>query len=77
MQARRLGWQGTVTLGFRITPDRRIEAIKVQRSSGYRLLDEAAVEALGQVRQLPSSDGLQLASAHDLTLPVLYHIKER
>ncbi len=77
MQARRLGWQGTVLLGFRITPDRRIEAIRVKQSSGYRLLDEAAVEALGKVRQLPSSEELQLASAHDLSLPVLYHIKER
>lgn len=72
--ARRRGWEGDVLLGLRIDKNGRFQEIKVLRSSGYGLLDQAAVRALSRTaEELPSL----LLSFYDpltLELPVTYRL---
>ena len=46
MDARRQGMQGIVDAEFVITKDGSVKGVKIIRSSGYRILDEAVVDAL-------------------------------
>ena len=72
-RARREGWQGAVLLRFRINSDGSFAAIRVAHSSGYALLDRAALGALHKVGRLP----LDTALSHplELQLPVIYHLE--
>ena len=51
--ARRAGFQGKVVLELRVDARGRIHDVRVLSSSGYRLLDRAAVEAVEQVAEVP------------------------
>ena len=55
--ARRRGMEGRVTLRVTVRPDGRVAAIRVQRSSGYRLLDDAALETVKTWRFVPARRG--------------------
>ncbi len=72
-RARREGWQGAVLLRFRVNSDGSLAAIRVVRSSGYALLDRAALGALIKVGRL----SLDAALPHplELQLPVIYHLE--
>ena len=50
-----LGHQGTVTLGFKISADGKVEESTLKRSSGFPLLDEAAREAIAKCRFRPAT----------------------
>ncbi len=50
--ARRRGWEGEVLLAFRLEADGRITGAHVARSSGYGVLDRAALTALGKVKRI-------------------------
>lgn len=52
-QAQREGWEGTVTLRFEMLADGTIGMIKVDKSSGHPILDQAAQKALKQWRHRP------------------------
>ncbi len=56
-QARRLHQQGTVTLALYINALGSLDKIEVVKSSGFRLLDDAAVEAMKQSRFHPAYQG--------------------
>ncbi|MFQ5804303.1 MAG: energy transducer TonB [Candidatus Methylomirabilales bacterium] len=56
-RARRLGMQGTVHVEFRIARDGSVEGVKVAKSSGYPLLDEASVKAIKRAAPLPIVPG--------------------
>lgn len=68
--ARRRGWQGEVLLGFQLSARGQITDIRVARSSGYPLLDRAAVNSLRQVGSLPTP-----RQQLDLQLPVIYRLE--
>ncbi len=73
--ARQRGWEGEVILGFILNADGRITTIKVLKSSGFLLLDQAARQSLARVERL------QLASQHiagnnHLELPVQYRLTD-
>lgn len=44
--ARRMGWEGQLVMSFVITPSGDIREIKVEKSTGYEILDKAAIETL-------------------------------
>jgi len=44
--ARRMGWEGTVIVCFTLYPNGEIRNLKVERSSGFDLLDRNAVKAV-------------------------------
>lgn len=49
--AQRKNWQGQVILSFTILPNGIINKIKVKQSSGYDILDNAAIDALEEVNK--------------------------
>lgn len=71
--ARRKGWEGNVTLALRIEIDGRLTGIHVVGSSGYRVLDDAAVDSLLRARALPLPGGA-LGGSLDMLLPVQYRL---
>jgi len=60
-RARRRGWQGTVDVELRVGPDGAVEQANVGRSSGYALLDHAAVSVARRSR-FWLADGAGLAA---------------
>ena len=71
--ARRKGWQGTVTLRLLIEPDGRISRLQVDRTSGYPVLDRAAVESL-QLASVPQAEQWLHGRALELLVPVEYRL---
>ena len=71
--ARRKGWQGTVTLRLLIEPDGRISRLHVDRTSGYPVLDRAAVESL-QLASVPLTGHWLHGRALELLVPVEYRL---
>ena len=74
MLARRHGWEGQVTVGFRLEGNGRIDDVHVARSSGYGVLDRSAVDALSRVGGLPDVE----TGGHtfELQIPVIYRLQE-
>lgn len=70
--AKRHGWQGEVLLSFRLASDGRIVDAHIARSSGYTMLDRAALASLQQVGAIAS----RLPLARQLELPVIYRLQE-
>lgn len=73
--ARRKGWQGEVLLSFRVTVDGKIDEVRVVRSSGHKLLDEAARTSLARVGNLPDYPMHGGAPRH-LQIPVIFRLAE-
>jgi len=74
--AQRKNWEGQVVLSFIILPDGIIDEIHINKSSGYDVLDDAAIEALAEVK---SHDALALAlggNSHEQLLPVTYRLTD-
>ncbi len=67
--ARRDGIQGTVDLRFRIAADGTIEAIKILRSSGFRILDESAEQTIRRAAPYPPVSGW-------IRLPLSYRLDQ-
>jgi protein TonB len=73
--ARRKGWQGIVQLELHIEPDGRISRLRIDRTSGYPVLDNAAAHAL-QFANLPQARQWLGGQAVDLIIPVEYRLLE-
>lgn len=55
--AARQGWGGTVTLRVRVLADGHAESVTVKKSSGRKVLDEAAISAVQKWTFVPSKRG--------------------
>jgi len=73
--ARRAGLEGTVHVRFVIDPEGRIADASVERSSGARVLDRAALELLGRASPVPGLAQYGLAQALELRLPIDYRLR--
>ncbi|MEN8107718.1 MAG: energy transducer TonB [Pseudomonadota bacterium] len=71
--ARRKGWQGIVTLELHIEPDGRISRLHIDRTSGYPVLDEAAIRSL-QLASIPQAEQWLHGRSMDLLVPVEYRL---
>jgi protein TonB len=71
--ARRKGWQGVVKLNLHIEPDGSITGLRVDETSGYAILDEAAMECL-QLASLPGAARWLQGQAIDIVVPVEYRL---
>ena len=69
-RANQRGWQGSVTVAFRITLDGQVADIRVEKSSGYDELDECALAAVRKAAPYPP-----LGRAVHLLLPVTYKLR--
>ncbi len=56
-RARLMGWEGTVVLRVIVSADGSVADVVIHRSSGYPLLDQAAVMAARSRRFVPARDG--------------------
>lgn len=72
--AQRKNWQGIVILSFTILPNGKIEKIRINQSSGYDVLDSAAMNALAEInKQKELAIALNGQQLHQL-LPVNYRL---
>ncbi len=72
--ARQRGWQGMVRLGVHVAPDGSLRQIEVLHSSGYRVLDHAALLSLQKVAWLPAVSNWQIMRGFDMVVPVEYRL---
>jgi protein TonB len=52
-----MGWEGIVVLRVIVSADGTVAEVAIHRSSGYPLLDQAAVMAARNRRFVPAKDG--------------------
>ncbi len=71
--ARRKGWQGIVKLEVRIESDGRISRLRVEQTSGYPVLDRAALQAL-RLASVPDAEQWMKGQAIDIIIPVEYRL---
>jgi len=71
--ARRKGWQGVVRLELHIEPDGRISDLQIDATSGYAVLDEAALQSL-QLANVPDAVQWLHGEAIDIIVPVEYRL---
>jgi len=71
--ARRKGWQGIVKLEVHIESDGRISRLRVEETSGYPVLDRAALRSL-QLASVPDAEQWMKGRAIDIIIPVEYRL---
>jgi protein TonB len=74
--ARRNGWEGTVLLGLRVEPDGQLDKIRLERSSGYAVLDNSALNSLKRIDKLVEARAWLEGHSVDMQLPVIYRLIE-
>ena len=74
--ARRAGRQGTVMLHVEVLADGHVDRIEIDKSSGYELLDDAAVEAVRRWRFVPAKRGKSSVRAW-VRIPVEFNLRDR
>jgi len=71
--ARKRGWQGTVELGLHVSSSGKLSNIRIMQSSGYRVLDLAAIKSLQQLGTLPEA-GNWLTQGYSSVFPIRYEL---
>lgn len=74
LMARRRGLQGRVVLVVRVGRDGRVLAVHVSKSSGYGVLDRAAVDGIRRWSFRPARR-LGVAIASEITIPVRFELR--
>lgn len=74
--ARRLGQEGEVLLLVEILASGRVGKIDIEKSSGYDILDDAAVKAVRKWRFAPARKGKTTVNAW-VRVPVEFSLKDR
>ncbi|EGO61956.1 energy transducer TonB [Acetonema longum] len=75
LEARKAGWEGTVVLRIQIMENGAPGQVTVYRSSGYDLLDEAAISAVRQWRFVPAKNRFGQVIRCSTTLPVIFKLR--
>jgi protein TonB len=74
--ARERGWEGTVLLGMRVESDGHLEKIRIERSSGYAVLDHSALNSLHRLGQVAGISAWLNGHSVDMQLPIIYRLVE-
>ncbi len=69
--ARRMGWEGTVVVSFVLTPEGKVEESKVEKSSGFELLDRNALKVV----MLASKDFPKPKRRVVVEVPIVYRLE--
>lgn len=72
----RNAWEGRVNLGMRVLANGKLTDIHVVNSSGYRILDSAAVKSVVRVATLPEARDWLQGREIDVILPVIYKLTD-
>jgi TonB family protein len=70
----RNAWEGQVRLGIRVLANGNLTNIHVINSSGYRILDKAAVKSVRHIAALPEAGPWLQGQSIDVILPVIYKL---
>lgn len=73
--ARRMGWEGQVSLGLHIEEDGSLQKIHVVRSSGYKVLDENAQSTLRSIGRITVASNMTIDPV-DTEIEVLYRLTD-
>lgn len=76
MLARQRGWEGTVLLGLRVESDGHLDKLRIERSSGYAVLDHSALNSLSRLGHLAEASHWLNGRGMDMQLPVIYRLVE-
>ncbi len=68
--ARRMGWQGTVTITFVVLESGVAQDIRIVKGSGYTILDQAVVKTVRQVQPFPKPP-----VKAELTIPIVFRLE--
>ncbi|MCC6025844.1 MAG: energy transducer TonB [Caldimicrobium sp.] len=68
--ARKMGWEGKVIISFILTKDGRISFLTVEKSSGYRVLDENAIDTIKKVSKYFPAPPLDVK----IRIPITYKL---
>jgi len=74
--ARQRGWEGTVRLSVSVDQDGIAGPVAVQRSSGHKILDEAAIKTVGTWKFSPARSGA-LRFSSKITIPIQFTLVEQ
>lgn len=74
-KARRDGWEGTTLLRVLVDPDGAPGRVTVERTSGFDVLDEAAMKAVRRWRFHPARRGVAPLSSW-VRIPVVFRLEE-
>ncbi len=74
-KARRAGWEGTTVLKVRVDPNGAPDRVTVDRTSGFDILDAAAMKAVRRWRFHPARRGIDALSSW-VRVPVAFRLKE-
>lgn len=74
--ARSRGWEGTVWLGLRVESDGYLGKIRIERSSGYAVLDHSALNSLNRLGRLAEASTWLNGRGTDVQLPIIYRLIE-
>jgi protein TonB len=76
LRARREGYEGTVLLDVEVLPSGRCGRLRTAHSSGYAILDEAALAAVAAWRFQPATRGRQPVAV-GVEIPVTFRLIDR
>ncbi len=71
-EAKFKGWEGVVIVKFTLLRDGHLKELDIVKSSGYPLLDEAAVSAVRKASPYPSPEYYHQAEELEVILPINY-----
>lgn len=74
--ARRRNWQGDVVLQFTLMPDGSIKHIRINKSSGYPVLDDAAIDVMSKIQAERQLALVLNGNTLDHLLPVSYRLQD-
>ncbi len=72
--ARREGWEGEVRLALRVGAGGRVSALRVVHTSGYPVLDRAALRSARRIRAVPDAAARLHGRAVEVVVPVEYRL---
>lgn len=73
LAARRQGIEGRVLLDVHVRPDGTCAEVRIRASSGHRLLDQAALDAVRRWRFLPARRGARTVDSW-VVVPIRFHL---
>jgi protein TonB len=68
--ARRLGWNGAVTVSFVVLENGLARDIRIVKSSGHDILDQAVVKTIRQIQPFPRPP-----AKAELTVPIVFRLE--
>ncbi len=73
--ARSREWQGKVMLRVLVSAEGLSDRVKVERSSGHEILDDAAIEAVKKWKFVPAKRG-DTAVASPVLVPIVFSLHD-